>query len=204
MATQENSVQFSLKELSRLEDRRREEEILREKQRAEEEARKRAEQEANARRVEIEAQARRAAEIAAQEARLEAEAMLANERARIAEEERRAATPYQPAPQKPKSNWLLAATLGLSVSGLAISLGYMMTRPVAAPLLVIEKPISISVQENIPAPTVEAPPVVSEAPAVSAKPTKPKPPKPGADTKPKPPKRCDARDPLCGLEGNGD
>jgi hypothetical protein len=152
MAAQENSVQFSLKELVSLEANRRQEEDARAKQREEEEAKQRAQAEAQARRLEVEAESRRAAERATQQARFEAEQMLATERARISAEEKRSTITLQPAPQGRSSAWMGIAAMAFSVVGLGISLMYLVIQPAVASVRTIKPPLTITLGDENKAP----------------------------------------------------
>lgn len=152
MATQENSVQFSLKELVSLEANRRQDEDAKTKQRAEEEAKQRAAAEAQARRLVVEAEAKRAAARATQQARAEAEQMLATERARISAEEKRSTITLQPAQPRRSNAWMGITAMAFSVLGLGTSLVYLATQPTVASVRTIQQPLSITQIEMLNAP----------------------------------------------------
>jgi hypothetical protein len=152
MATQENSVQFSLKELVSLEANRRQEEETKKQQRSEEEAAHRAAEEAKARRRVVESEVKRAAEHATQQARVEAEKMLVAERARIFAEENRSTITLQPTPQRRSNAWMGFTALAFSVLGLGISLAYLAAQPNVASVRTIQPAISINRIETINAP----------------------------------------------------
>jgi hypothetical protein len=198
MATQENSVQFSLKELVQLESNRRSDEVALAKQRAEEEARRSAEAEAKARQLRVQAEAKQAAEIAAQQAREEAEQMLATERAKIARED---ASYVAPQVTQTRSNaWMGLAAMFLSVVGLGTSLFYIASQPTSAAVRLSQQPIEITKIEQLAAPID---PVVKVLPETKPeiKVVKKDPKKDPKDTKP----TCDyKKDPTCGINSTRD
>jgi hypothetical protein len=200
MATKqnENSVQFSLHELSQMEEQRRQDEAAKARARAAEEARQAAEREERARRAALEQEMRRAAEEASADARLHAEAMLARERARAAEQEAAAAVPVVgPAPKRNASALMGLAAMLLSVVGLGITAGYLATQE-RAPVRVVDRPISIFTTERV-EPAVEEPTtppgttgeVTPKTPRVPRTPKVPKTTKQQEDCR---------RDPLCNLD----
>jgi hypothetical protein len=202
MARQENSVQFSLKELVQLESDRRRSEEEKARQRLEDEARARAEAEANARQLRVQAEAKRAAELAAQEARVEAEAMLAAERARISQEESSYVAPQRV--QARSSSWMGFAAMALSVVGLGTSLLFIASQPNVSAVKVLDQTISVNKLETVEVPftgvekvtTVEDDTKKPEPKVV--KPVVKKDPK---DTKP----ACDfKKDPTCGISSSRD
>jgi hypothetical protein len=204
MATQENSVQFSLKELVNLESDRRLNEEAKVKQRAEEEAKQRAEADAQARRLVVEAQAQKAAQIAAHQARIEAEKMLSIERAKIAAEEKRSTMqPVQPMQQKRSNAWMGLAAMIFSVVGLGTSLAYLATQPTVSSVRVVEDSINIDKTETL---ITESEPLVKVDTATNGikKSNRKKDDSTKAikvDVK-KP--ACDKTDPICGINSKKD